>query len=128
MNPSLQVRKKKNESTAKTNEENVSSEDEEQNILMVCENITFVASSKKRKIDDIPEKSKESSSIISGSEFAEEMGLIAQPPLGPMKKSSQTGRSVSTSVDGGDVSTVDYNLSAVDLQPSEALPPNKLPF
>ena len=44
------------------------------------------------------------------------------------KKISQSDGSVSTSIDGGDNSTVDYNLSVVDSQASEVLPPEELPF
>ena len=128
MNPSVDLRKKKTPSIAKTVEDTISSEDEEPNIVTIGKNTTFVASSKKRKIDDNPKKTHESSSIISGLEFAEEMGLITQPPLDSKKKSSQTDGSVNNSVDGGDVSTVNYNVSVVDSQPSEALPPDELPF
>ena len=73
-------------------------------------------------------KSKESSSIISGLEFAKEMGLITQPPFITQKKSTQTSVSVSASIDSGDVSTVDYNLSVIDSQASEPVPPDELPY
>ena len=56
------------------------------------------------------------------------MGLITQPPLETLKKSSQSGGSISASIDAGDVSTVDYNMSIVDSQPSEPLPPEELLF
>ena len=128
MNPSVQTHKSTNKTTSTIIQQNISNEDEDQNIVTVGDNITFVASSKKQKINDSPKKSKESSSIISGLEFVEEMGLITQPPLVTMKKSSQTGGSVDTSIDGGDVSRVDYNLSVVDSQPSGALPPEELLF
>ena len=94
---------------------------------MIGDNITFVASSKKRKINDSAKITKELSSIICGLEFAEEMGLITQLLL-TSKKFSQTGDSVSPSIDDGDVSTVHYNLSVVDSQASEALPPEELLF
>ena len=45
-------------------------------IVTINEKITFVASSKKRKIDGTANETKKTSSIISGLEFAEEMGLI----------------------------------------------------
>ena len=56
------------------------------------------------------------------------MGLIAQTSFITQKKSTQTDGSVSASIDGGDVSTVDYNLSVIDSHASEALPPEELPF
>ena len=122
MNPSVQTHKSTNKTTSTIIQQNISNEDEDQNIVTVGDNITFVASSKKQKINDSPKKSKESSSIISGLEFVEEMGLITQPPL-TLKKFSQTDGSGSASIDGGNVSTVHFNLSVVDLQASEALPP-----
>ena len=48
------------------------------------------------------------------------MELITQPPS-TSKKFGQTGGSVSTSIDGGDVGAEKYNLSVVDSQASEAL-------
>ena len=93
---------------------------------MIGDNITFVASSKKRKINDSAKITKELSSIISGLECAEEMGLITQHPFKTQEKSTQTGGSGSASIDSGDVSTVDYNLSVIDLQASEPLPPDEL--
>lgn len=128
MNPSVRTRNITNETTTNIIQQNVSNEDEDQTIDTVGDNFGFVEPSKKRKINDSPQKSKESSSIISGLEFAEEMGLITQPPLETLKKSSQSGGSISASMDAGDVSTVDYNMSLVDSQPSEPLPPEELPF
>ena len=65
------------------------------------------------------------SSIISGLECAEEMGLITQP-LVTSKKSSQTSNNESTSIDDGDVSTVNYHLYVVDSEASESVPPEML--
>ena len=81
-------------------------------IITVNDKITFIALSKKRKIDDNAKKLKKSSSIICGLEFVEEMELITQPLL-TSKKFSETDSCVNTSIDGGDVSTVDHDLSIV---------------
>ena len=49
--------------------------------IIVNKNISFIATRKKQKIDDNINHQKETSSLISGLHFAEEMGLITQPPL-----------------------------------------------
>ena len=67
---------KNTESTTTTIRQNVLNEDENPTIVTVGDNITFVQSSKKRKIDDTAKITKQSSSFISGLEFVEEMGLI----------------------------------------------------
>ena len=127
MNPSVTT-KKTTQRTNVSNESDSNSDVEDSNIVTMGDNITFVASSKKRKIRESPKRSKDSSSIVSGLQFVEEMGLITQPPLTSKKNTSQTDGSVNPSIDKGDVSTVDYHLSVVDSQPSEALPPTELPF
>ena len=70
MNPSVQTRKSTNKTTTTTIQQNVSDKDEDQNIVMVGDNITFVASSKKQKINYSSKRTKELLSIISGLEFA----------------------------------------------------------
>ena len=127
MNPSVRT-KTTTRRTNVSNDSDSNSDVEDPNIVTMGDNITFVALSKKRKIKESPKRSKDSSSIISGLQFAEEMGLMTQPPLTSKKNSSQTDSSVNASIDKGVVSTVDYHLSVVDSQPSEALPPTELPF